>query len=120
MFTRKEPGDEPTSEYARFLRTAERGLQLVHLFVAAATVILGVVFMFAIGGGRGHLAARLTVAVAAVFIVGAIDTQATRLAQRRRPLLAPDPRWYRRFEVWSALGMMAAAALLLGLAWFLP
>jgi hypothetical protein len=89
-------------------------------FLAGFTIVFSVGLMFAIGGGRAHLAGRLTVAVAALFVLGALDTQAGRLAARRRPLLAPDPPGYRRYVVWSALGLLIAAALLLGLAWYLP
>jgi hypothetical protein len=49
-----------------------------------------------------------------------VDTQATRLAQRRRPLLAPDPPGYRRFVIWTSLGLLTTTCLLLGLAWYLP
>jgi len=113
-------GFEDPSDFDRFTRTAERGLQVVLAVAAGVTIIVGVVFMFAIGGGRTHLAGRLTVAVVAVFLLGAIDKQATRVAKRRRPLLAPDPPAYRRFVLWSALGLAAATILLLGLALFLP
>jgi hypothetical protein len=76
--------------------------------------------MFAIGGGPELLKDRLIVAIAALLILGGLDTQATRLARRRQPLLAPDTAGYRRFLVWSSLGLLLAAVLLLSLAWFLP
>ena len=115
-----EPGADDAHALARTARAGERGLQVLLAFLAGFTIVFSVGLMFAIGGGRAHLAGRLTVAVAALFVLGALDTQAGRLAARRRPLLAPDPPGYRRYVVWSALGLLIAAALLLGLAWYLP
>jgi hypothetical protein len=100
--------------------TAERILGGLLAFIAGFTVIFSVGLMLAIGGGRNHLAGRLTVAVAALLLLGWLDTQATRLARRRQPLLAPDTAGYRRFAVWSAYGFLLAAVLLLGHAWFMP
>jgi hypothetical protein len=89
-------------------------------FAAGFTIIFSVGLMFAIGGGQSNLAVRLTVAVAALLILGGLDTQATRLARRRESLLGPDSAGYRRFLVWSGTGLLGSAALLLGLALFLP
>ena len=75
--------------------------------------------MIDIGGGRSNLADRLIIAVGAVVILGGLDTQATRLVRRRRPLLAPDPRWYRRFIIWSSLSWLASSGLLLAIALYL-
>jgi hypothetical protein len=102
------------------LRSVERFSQVLLAFAAGFTIIFGVGLMFAIGGGRAHLPGRLAVAVGAIFVLGAIDTQATRLAKRHRPLIAPDPPGYRRYVIASALGLLLAAVLLFGLAWFLP
>ncbi|HEU4829348.1 MAG TPA: hypothetical protein VFT04_09135 [Gemmatimonadales bacterium] len=97
----------------------ELSLQMVHAFAAAFTIAFGVGLMFAIGRGREHLAGRLLVAIVACAALGGIDTAATRLAQRRRPLLAPDPPAYRRFAVWTAVGSLGAWVLLLATAWLL-
>jgi hypothetical protein len=69
--------------------------------------------------GREHLAGRLTVATTAFLLLGWLDTQATRLARRRQPLLGPDSAGYRRFVVLSSSGLLLATALLFGLASFL-
>lgn len=103
----------------RAARVMERGLQLMLGFAAGFILILGVGLMFVIGGGRAHLAGRLSVALIALVSLVGVDTLAMRLAQRRRPLLAPDPPGYRRFVVGSAIGLLVAAAVLLGIAWFL-
>jgi hypothetical protein len=97
----------------------EGPLGVLLAFVAGFVLIFSVGLMFAIGGGREHLAGRLAVATAAVLLLGWLDTQATRIARRRQPLLGPDSPGYRRFVVWSASGWLLATALLFGLAWFL-
>jgi hypothetical protein len=102
------------------MRTVERALWVLLAVVAVLTIIFSVMIMIDIGGGRSKLADRLVIAVVSVVILGAVDTQATRLAQRRRPLFAPDPPGYRRFVIWTSLGLLTATCLLLGLAWYLP
>jgi hypothetical protein len=89
-------------------------------FLAGFVLVFGVGLMLALGGGRAHLPGRLTIAIGALVLIGWLDGQATLMMNRRRPLLAPDPPSYRRFVVWSALGFFASAAILLGLAWWLP
>jgi hypothetical protein len=114
-------GNEPLVQKLDAASRATEGLLGVLLaFVAAFVLIFGVGLMFAIGGGREHLAGRLIVATAAFLILGGLDTQATRLARRRQPLLGPDSAGYRRFVVWSASGFLLATALLFGIAWYLP
>jgi hypothetical protein len=101
-------------------RATERVLGALLAFAAGFVLVFSVGLMFAIGGGPELLKGRWILAIAALFILGGLDTQATRLARRRQPLLAPDTAGYRRFLVWSSLGLLLAAVLLLGLAWFLP
>ena len=100
-------------------RATERLLGMLLAFIAAFTLIFSVGVMFAMGGGPELLKGRLAVAIAALFLLGWLDTQATRLARRRQPLLAPDTAGYRRFAVLSSLGLLLAEVLLLGLASFL-
>jgi divalent metal cation (Fe/Co/Zn/Cd) transporter len=115
-----DPGAKEVDALARHTRSAGRFLQGLLVFVAGFIVIFSAGLMFAIGGGRSHLAGRLTVAIAALVFLGWLDTQATRLARRREPILLPDSAGYRRFVFWSALGQLLAVVLLLGLAWLLP
>lgn len=102
------------------LDTAQWTLGPVLAFLAGFTLIFAIGLMFAIGGGPEHLGGRMVVAVAAWLFLGWLDTHATRLAKRRESLLGPDSPGYRRFIVWSSLGLLLSAALLLGLAWYLP
>lgn len=116
----RDPLDNEADQYRRYARAAEKLLFGILAVAALATVVLAVVIMIDIGGGRSNLADRLVIAVVAVVILGGLDTQATRLVNRRRPLLAPDPRWYRRFIVWSSLGVLTTSGMLLAAAWYLP
>jgi hypothetical protein len=114
-------GNEPL---LRTLDTASRAteglLGVLLAFAAGFVLVFSVGLMFAIGGGAELLKGRLILAIVALLLLGGLDTQATRLARRRQPLLAPDSAGYRRFAVWSSVGLLLAAVLLLGLAWFLP
>jgi hypothetical protein len=114
-------GNEPL---VRALDTASRAMEgpfgMLLAFVAGFVLIFSVGLMFAIGGEPEHLKGRLTVAIAALLLLGWLDTHATRLARRREPLLAPYSAGYRRFVVWSSSGLLLATALLFGLAFFLP
>ena len=100
-------------------RATEGVLGVLLAFAAGFVLILGIGLMFAIGGGREHLTVRFIVATTAFLILGGLDTQATRLARRREPLLGPDSAGYRRFVVLSSSGLLLATALLFGLAMFL-
>jgi hypothetical protein len=104
----------------RASHSTERFLIMFLAFAAAAVLLLGVFLMFTVGGGRSHLPARLAVAVASVLMLSLIDGHATKLANRRRPLLAADPPWYRRFVKISAIAFFGAAAILIGMSIFLP
>ena len=78
-------GNEPL---LRAVDTASRSMEgplgVFIAFVAGFVLIFGVGLMFAIGGGPEHLPGRLTAAIAALLLLGWLDTQATRLAKRRR------------------------------------
>ena len=117
------PADSLEAERLRLERQVAEldRLMLVFLLSAAiATVLLGIFLMTTIGGGRAHLPGRLAVAVGALIVLGGVDGHATKLMNRRRPLVAPDTPGFRRFVVFSVIGYMTAAAVLLGVAWLLP
>jgi hypothetical protein len=109
-----EPGGKEVDALKQHARSAGRFLQGLLAFLAGFIVIFSAGLMFAIGGGRPHLAGRLTVAIAALLLLGWLDTQATRLARRREPILGPDSAGYRRFVLWTALGLLLATVLLQG------
>ena len=115
------PGSQPLVQALNTAgRATEKLLRVFIAFVAGFVLIFSVGLMFAIGGGREHLAGRLTVATATFLLLGWLDTHATRLARRQQPLLGPDSGAYRRFVIWSASGLLLVTLLLFGLALFLP
>jgi hypothetical protein len=114
-----EPGAQASGDLPEPLDTAQSTMGVMLAFMAGFVLVFSVGLIFALGGGRERLAGRLTIAIAALLFLGWLDTHATRLAQRRRPLLAPDTTGYRRFVVWSSSGLLLATVLLLGLALFL-
>jgi hypothetical protein len=113
-----DPGEDDRLERAS--QSTERFLIIFLASAAVAVLLLGVFLMFTVGGGRSHLPGRIAVAVASILMLSLIDGHATKLANRRRPLLAPDPPWFRRFGTTSSIAFFGAAALLMGVAIFLP
>jgi hypothetical protein len=59
-------------------------------------------------------------AIPALLLLSWLDSYAMQLAKRRESLLGPDSPGYRRFVVWSSVGLLLSAVVLLGLACFLP
>jgi hypothetical protein len=115
-----EPGKEERRSTARQDDALNVLMRVFLVSAAAAVLILGLFLMTTIGGGRDHLGRRLIVAAVAVIMLGAIDRQATKVVSRNRPLVAPDSPDFRRFVAMSVVAFFFGAALLLGVAIFLP
>lgn len=101
----------------RTRRVLERPL-LVVLGIAAVVILIGAVFVMRsvspVSGGR------LYVALAAVLILGAVDTQIGRVLFRRRPIRLDEPIYDPRYKIISVLVLVASAILLIGLALYMP
>jgi hypothetical protein len=110
------PEDDPSEG----LDAAQRTLGPMLAFMAGFVLVFATGLIFTIGGGQEHLAGRLAVAVPALLLLGWLDSYATQVARRRESLLGPDSPGYRQFLVWSGLGLLLSAAVLLGLALYLP
>ena len=102
------------------LDAAQSTLGPLLAFVAGFVLVVAVTLIVTIGGGREHLAGRLTVAIPALLVLSWLDSYAVQLAKRREALLGPDSPGYRQFVVWSSLGLLLSAVVLLGLACFSP
>ena len=113
------PVDPQEEERQRDRQALDRLMLAFLLSGAAATILLGLVFMNMVGRGRGHLGGRLAVAAAAILLLGLIDGHANKLMNRRRPLVAPDSTGFRRFMIWSVIAFFSAAVFLLVVAWSL-
>jgi hypothetical protein len=91
-------------------------------------VFLGVFFVSILGGAvflmlqldSGHRQVRLYVAIAALLLLGTLDTQVERLLRRRTPFSIAPTEAERRYSGLSLLVLLAAAVVLIGLAWLLP
>ena len=116
-------GREPwsrRSETSGGLDAAQRTLGPLLAFMAGFVLVFAVALMFTIGGGQKHLVGRLSVAIPALLLLGWLDSYATQVAKRRESLLGPNSSGYRRFVMWSSLGLLLSAVVLLGLACYLP
>jgi hypothetical protein len=118
-----DPDREPRSagsETSGGLDAAQRTLGPMLAFMAGFVLVFAIALIFTIGGGQKHLAGRLSVAIPALLLLGWLDSYATQVAKRREPLLGPDSPGYRQFVMWSSLGLLLSAVVLLGLACYLP
>jgi hypothetical protein len=95
-------------------------LRILLGIVAVAIMAGAVVMMVSIDGGPGSQGGRWYVAVAALLLLGAVDSQYAWLLRRREPLSLTESPGYRRYRIGSLLLLLAAAVVLLGLAWLLP
>jgi hypothetical protein len=107
---------DTVSSFVGSTRTLERAMALV-LVVSAVAVLVGAVVLItrmkAASSGQGE---PFYVALAAIVLLGALDTQATRLVRRRAPGFYGPSESDRRFARWSLLALVLAALLLFGLA----
>ena len=104
---------------AGLTRILERVL-LIFLSLFTVAILAGAVFlMLQMDGSSSSQGGRYYVAIAAILILGAIDSQFHRLVKRRIPLsltTTPEERLYRMV---SLLLLLFFAVVLIGLAWFL-
>ena len=100
----------------------ERFLRILLGIVAVAVFAGGVFLLMVMSGTARGLGERLSVAVGAVLLLGGVDAQFGRLAERRRPFWrsGPGEAAYRRYQVRSAVLLVLSALVLVGLAVLLP
>jgi hypothetical protein len=103
-------------------RTLDRFARVFLAAVAVATFAGGVFLLVVMSNMSAGLAGRLAVAVAAVLLLGWLDTQFGWLAERRRPLwmTGPGEAEYQRYAIRSSVLLLLAALILVGLALLLP
>lgn len=100
-------------------RLLERMVQVL-LAISAVVILGGAVFIMLHMGGVSHRKERLYVAIAALVLLGTLDSGVERLVKRRTPLSLETTEVERRYSSVSLLLILGAAVLLIGLAWFLP
>ena len=96
-----------------FLRTF---LALVSLAIIAGAIFL----MINIDASSRNQGGRFYIALAALVILGIVDSQFRKLVERRAPLTLGTSEVERRYAMVSLLLLVGAAFLLFGLAFFLP
>lgn len=85
--------------------------------VAIATLAGAIFLILKIDGGSGG---RFYVAIVALVILGAVDSQFQKLVIRRQPFSLTTTEAERRYAMVGLSLMLVSAVLLIGLAWFLP
>jgi hypothetical protein len=102
------------------IHTLARGAELLILVAAVAVFVVAVFIMFDMDAGSRSQGGRFFVAVGAMVVLGALDTQYGRSVWRRTPFFWTDSPEYARYR-WRSLGLMLLAGLVLfGLAFLLP
>jgi len=120
----KTPPDDPEFLTVR-PNPATRGLETFVMVLSgvSAVGVLGVAILIMLDIGSSEAqGGRYYVAVAAILVLGAIESQIAKMVQRRVKwsLLGPEPTYNRPYTMWSCLVMLVCGAVLIGLAYFLP
>lgn len=100
-------------------RTLERVVNVL-LGIVVVVVVPGAVFLMLKMDGGSRTQERLYVAIAALVILGAVDTQVQRMVRRRVPFSLETTVAERRYTGVSVVLMLVAALVLIGLALLLP
>ena len=99
-------------------RSLEHVIQIFLGFAAVATLAGAIFLLFKMDGSQTK--ERLYVAIAALVVLGAVDSQAERLVKRRVPFSLETTVGERRYSRVSVVLMLVAAVMLFGLALLLP
>lgn len=94
-------------------------LRLAFHVIAASIVAFSIVIMVTMDAGSASTGGRFFVAVAAVVLLGAVDTQFQRLLHRHLPFHIGTHPQERRWAAQSLLLLPGVGVLLLGLAYYL-
>jgi cytochrome bd-type quinol oxidase subunit 2 len=92
----------------------------VLLGLVAVVILPGAVFLMLKMDGGSRTQERLYVAIAALVVLGAVDSQVQRLVRRRVPFSLETTVEERRYIGVSLVLMFVAAVVLIGLALLLP
>jgi hypothetical protein len=91
------------------------------LGIVAIVTLAGAIFlMLKMDGGSRGQGGRFYVAIAALFILGAVESQFRKLVERRAPFSLTTTDAESRYALISLLLLLLAAVVLFGAAWYLP
>lgn len=95
-------------------------LRLLLAAVSFATVAGAIFLMLKMDGGSRSQGGRFYIAIAALVILGAVDSSFRKLVIRRAPFSFGTTEAESRYALISLLLLLLSAAVLFGAAWFLP
>jgi hypothetical protein len=105
--------DKAANSLDTFLRIL---LGIVSLAILAGAIFL----MVKLASGSRSQGGRFYVAIAALVILGAVDSQFRQLIERRAPFSIATTETESRYAMVSLLLMLISTVVLFGAAWFLP
>jgi len=100
--------------------TLEGFLRVLLGIVAVATVAGAIFLMVKMDSGSRSQGGRFYVAIAALVVLGAVDSQFRKLVKRNLPFSLTTTEAESRYNLVSLLLMLIAAVMLISLAWVLP
>jgi hypothetical protein len=95
-------------------------LRILLGIIAVATLAGAIFLMLKMDSGSRSQGGRFYVAIAALVLLGAVDSQFRKLVIRRMPFSLTTTAAESRYAMVSLLLMLVSAVVLIGLAWFLP
>ncbi len=121
------PTPNPPREREPIMAGLERTANALDIFlrillsiVAIATVVGAAFLMLKMDSGSRGQGGRFYVAIAALVILGAVDSQFRKLVARRAPFSLTTTEAESRYSLISLLVLLLSAVVLFGVAWLLP
>jgi hypothetical protein len=121
------PTPNPRREREPIMAGLERTANALDIFlrillsiVAIATVVGAAFLMLKMDSGSQGQGGRFYVAIAALVILGAVDSQFRKLVARRAPFSLTTTEAESRYSLISLLVLLLSALVLFGVAWLLP
>jgi hypothetical protein len=109
-----------TTALKQTANTLETFLRIFLSLVAVATVAGAIFIMLKMDGGSRSQGGRFYVAIAALVILGAVDSQFRKLVERRAPFSIGTTDAESHYALISLLLLLVAGVVLFGAAWLLP
>jgi hypothetical protein len=108
------------AELERTANTLDIFLRILLSIVSGATVAVAIFLMLKMDSGSCSQGGRFYVAIAALVILGAVDSQFRKLVARRAPFSIGTTEAESRYGLISLLLLLISAVVLFGVAWLLP
>jgi hypothetical protein len=109
-----------TTALKQTANTLETFLRVFLSLIAVATVAGAIFLMLKMDGGSRSQGGRFYVAIAALFILGAVDSQFRKLVERRAPFSIGTTEAESHYALISLLLLLVSGVILFGAVWLLP